>query len=66
MMGSSLAPLGGLALFMLYLFVLSCFVFDGSKLRMSEAIVGYGLGGSSIALFRPCGWWHLHQDSSDW
>ena len=53
-MGLSLVSLGVLALFLLIVAFKSGFDFDSNK-EMFEAIAGYGLGGSSIALFGRVG-----------
>jgi H(+)-translocating pyrophosphatase len=53
-MGLSLVSLGVLALFLLILAFKAFFKFE-SEQHMFEAIAGYGLGGSSIALFGRVG-----------
>ena len=53
-MGFSLVSIGVVALFVLILAFEKFFVFE-SKKEMFEAIAGYGLGGSSVALFGRVG-----------
>jgi len=53
-MGLSLVSIGVLALYALVEAFKACFTFESSE-AMYEAIAGYGLGGSSIALFGRVG-----------
>merc|ERR1719203_1834450 len=53
-MGLSLVSIGVLNLFILIKVFQSCFSFD-NKQELYDAIAGYGLGGSSIALFGRVG-----------
>merc|ERR1719152_121603 len=53
-MGLSLVSIGVLALFAIVEIFQACFVFSDQQM-MFEAIAGYGLGGSSFALFGRVG-----------
>merc|ERR1712178_586834 len=54
-MGLSLVCVGVIDLFLLVLFFKAFFFDEDQKQEMYEAIAGYGLGGSSIALFGRVG-----------
>merc|ERR1719401_2826821 len=54
-MGLSLVCIGIIDLFLIILFFQNFFFNDEEVLEMYEAIAGYGLGGSSIALFGRVG-----------